>query len=207
MPGDDDVAMIDIAQSTAGGITMNSRIVEFGDIFIDKSETACFCIVCGLTGTYEHQSQEELTSSFPVIIDSPQDFGLTTFRGIRRFVHNKYSQMLKDLVCEELLKLHVICSPIQQQVTHKKARSFHVLLFSLKIVVYGPSTFLGCYEANMPPIVRAVLDADKKPLTISSKSIEDYVKDVEEDLNKCLDELMRYVVKRVDFNNKFDIPD
>ncbi|KAH7141556.1 putative prostaglandin G/H synthase 2/cyclooxygenase 2, pgh2/cox2 [Dactylonectria estremocensis] len=52
------------------------------------------------------------------------------------------------------------------------------------------------YEANLPPVVRDVLDPGQKPPTISPKILEDYVKDVEVDLKKYLDGLMRYMVKR-----------
>lgn len=52
------------------------------------------------------------------------------------------------------------------------------------------------YEANLPLVVKAVLSPDQKPPTISPKILEGYVQDVEVDLKKYLDELMRYIVKR-----------
>jgi hypothetical protein len=52
------------------------------------------------------------------------------------------------------------------------------------------------YEANLPPVVRAVLNPEQKPPTVSPDNLDDYIEDVEPDLKQYLDELMRSIVKR-----------
>ncbi|KAK6081877.1 Psi-producing oxygenase C (Linoleate diol synthase) [Seiridium cupressi] len=52
------------------------------------------------------------------------------------------------------------------------------------------------YKANLPEVVKDVLDPGQKPPAIALEILEDYVKDVEVDLKKYLDDLMRYIVKR-----------
>ncbi|KAM0812769.1 putative Prostaglandin G/H synthase 2/cyclooxygenase 2, pgh2/cox2 [Seiridium cardinale] len=52
------------------------------------------------------------------------------------------------------------------------------------------------YKANLPEVVKSVLDPGQKPPAISPEILEDYVKDVEVGLKKYLDDLMRYIIKR-----------
>ncbi|KAH8652136.1 putative prostaglandin G/H synthase 2/cyclooxygenase 2, pgh2/cox2 [Xylariales sp. PMI_506] len=52
------------------------------------------------------------------------------------------------------------------------------------------------YKANLPDVVKRVLDPGQTPPTFSPDVLEDYVKDAEGDLKKYLDDLMRYIVKR-----------
>ncbi|MBH1945579.1 hypothetical protein I5L01_15260, partial [Erythrobacter sp. YJ-T3-07] len=52
------------------------------------------------------------------------------------------------------------------------------------------------YKANLPEVVKKVLDPSQQPPKVSPEILEDYVKDVEVDLKNYLDDLMRYIVKR-----------
>ncbi|KAK3380521.1 putative prostaglandin G/H synthase 2/cyclooxygenase 2, pgh2/cox2 [Lasiosphaeria ovina] len=94
-------------------------------------------------------------------------------------------------------KNKVVAAPVQ-----KPQKPVHLDQFDdISIVLQGEQSknFTNpayYYKANLPPVVRAVLHPDQKPPTISPKILEDYVKDVELDLKKYLDDLMRYIVKR-----------
>ncbi|KAH7018578.1 putative prostaglandin G/H synthase 2/cyclooxygenase 2, pgh2/cox2 [Microdochium trichocladiopsis] len=52
------------------------------------------------------------------------------------------------------------------------------------------------YKANLPRVVRSVLDAEKQPPSFDHAILEDYVKKAEPELKKYLDELMKYIIKR-----------
>lgn len=53
------------------------------------------------------------------------------------------------------------------------------------------------YHANLPSVVRAVLDPKaKRPTAAPEKIVDQYIQSVEGDLSKYLDDVMRYVVKR-----------
>jgi hypothetical protein len=52
------------------------------------------------------------------------------------------------------------------------------------------------YKANLPPIVSAVLERSGKDIEFSEEILDSYISDVESDLKKYLDDLMRYIVKR-----------
>lgn len=99
--------------------------------------------VCGLLATYEHQGQGELSSSFPVQLDSPSCFASKTYKTIRGHIPNEHSHILEGLLEEKSLKLHAICVLNQPHISKKRCRFYPVLPCSLDIVVYGPLELLG----------------------------------------------------------------
>ncbi|KAJ3546103.1 hypothetical protein NM208_g2174 [Fusarium decemcellulare] len=94
-------------------------------------------------------------------------------------------------------KTSIVVDPVQ-----KPPKPWHLDKFDdIAAVLHGePSKNFAnpvyLYEANLPPVVRAVLDSDQDPPTVSPDILEDYVREAEEDLKKYLDELMKDMVKR-----------
>ncbi|KAK2616823.1 hypothetical protein QQS21_000200 [Conoideocrella luteorostrata] len=95
-------------------------------------------------------------------------------------------------------KTDIVVAPVQKPQKPWYIDKFH----DISIILQGeqsknftnPAYF---HEANLPPVVKAVLNPDpERELPAISNMIEKHVGNVEKDLKKYLDELMRYIVKR-----------
>lgn len=121
----------------------------------DQSEMVCFGMVStstvhrktvyaeypqvtAISARCEQQSSREISSPFPVQIDSVDRFSMKDRPEVHGRILPEHGQMIQGLLDEQALDLHVSCTLDSEPAARKSSRSFVQLSCVLDITVYGP---------------------------------------------------------------------
>lgn len=93
--------------------------------------------ISGISGRCETPKSSEKLSSFPVAINSSENFSAVGDPQVKGRILSEHAQMVQGLLDESSLKLHVSCVPTDNMSTKKPAQNSTLFPCDLEITVYG----------------------------------------------------------------------